>query len=113
MVKSGAIALGMRAMYKDLGIDVALNLHADASGAKGIATRRGLGKLRHVEVHLLWLQHQVASGVFKVYKIDGKTNPADLLTTYLSQEDMKKHVRNSITAQQKVGRQFFPCSQRM
>ena len=80
-------------MYKDLGIDIKLNLITDATGAKGIATRRGLGKLRHVEVHLLWLQQQVAHGVFKIYKVDGKYNPSDLLTKYLPQDDMKRHVR--------------------
>ena len=62
-------------------------------GPKVIATRRGLGKLRHVEVHLLWLQHQVANGVFKVFKVDGKANPADLMTKHLTQEDMHKHMR--------------------
>ena len=93
MVKSASIALGMRAMYQDLKADLGMNLHTDASGAKGIAQRRGLGKLRHVEVHLLWLQHQVRNGVFKVFKIDGKSNPADLLTKHLNREDMKKHMR--------------------
>ena len=93
LVKSGSIALGMRAMYADLGVKINLNLHTDASGAKGIAQRRGLGKLRYVEVHLLWLQHQVANGTFSVKKIDGKTNPADLLTKYLTQDAMKGHMR--------------------
>ena len=93
LVKAASIALGMRAMYRDLGLEIKLNLFTDATGAKGIATRRGLGKLRHVDVHLLWLQQQVASGIFKVYKVDGKQNPADLYTKYLSQDDMKKHMK--------------------
>ena len=93
LVKSGSIALGMQAMYTDLGVKVGIKLHTDASGAKGIATRRGLGKLRHVDVHLLWLQQKVANGVFTVCKVDGKVNPADLLTKYLSREDMKGHMR--------------------
>ena len=93
LVQAGSVALGLRAMYRDLGIELKLNLITDATGAKGIATRRGLGKLRHVEVHLLWLQQLVASGDFKVLKVDGKQNPADLYTKYLSQDDMKKHMR--------------------
>ena len=83
----------MQAMYTDLGVKVGIKLHTDASGAKGIATRRGLGKLRHVDVHLLWLQQKVANGVFTVCKVDGKVNPADLLTKYLSKEDMRGHMR--------------------
>ena len=93
LVKAGPVALGMRAMYLDLGVKIDINLHTDASGAKGIAQRRGLGKLRHVEVHLLWLQQHVANGVFRVIKIDGKVNPADLLTKYLAQDVMKSHMR--------------------
>ena len=93
LVKSGSVALGMQAMYTDFGVKVGIKLHTDASGAKGIAQRRGLGKLRHVDVHLLWLQQKVANGTFSVHKVDGKVNPADLLTKYLSREDMKGHMR--------------------
>ena len=90
----------MRAMYRDLRVDVQLELATDATGAKGIATRKGLGKLRHVEVHLLWLQHHVANGDFALNKVDGKKNPADLLTKHLCQEDMKKHMRRVCFGQQ-------------
>ena len=94
LVKAGSIALGMRAVYRDLGAPVDLiDLYTDSSGAKGIALRRGLGKLRHVDVHLLWLQFQVNAGVFKINKVDGKSNPADLMTKYLVQETMHKHMQ--------------------
>ena len=93
MVKAGSVALGLKAMYGDFGVPAKTKyLYTDASGAKGIALRRGLGKLRHVDVHLLWLQHQVSSGVFKVYKVDGKSNPADLMTKYLTQEPSNGHM---------------------
>ena len=94
MVKAGSIALGLKAVYRDLGAPVGLiDLYTDSSGAKGIALRRGLGKLRHVDVHLLWLQFQVNAGVFKINKVDGKNNPADLMTKYLVQETMHKHMQ--------------------
>ena len=94
MVKAGSVALGMRAMYRDLGAPVSsIDLYTDSSGAKGIALRRGLGKLRHVDVHLLWLQFQVNAGVFKINKVDGKNNPADLMTKYLTQEVLNRHMQ--------------------
>ena len=83
LVKSASIALGLRAMYRDLGIELGLELNTDATGVKGIATRRGLGKLRHVDVHLLWLRQFVARGAFRINKVDGKVNPADLMTKHL------------------------------
>ena len=70
-----------------------MELHTDASGAKGIAQRRGLGKLRHADVHLVWLQQQVASGVFKISKVEGNNNPADLLAKYLCQDVTKTYMR--------------------
>ena len=72
---------------------ILIDLYTDSSGAKGIALRRGLGKLRHVDVHLLWLQFQVNAGVFKINKVDGKSNPADLMTKYLVQETMRGHMK--------------------
>ena len=93
MVRAGASALGTRAMYSDLGIELNIDLCTDASGAKGIAQRRGLGKLRHAEVHILWLQQHVVRNVFRIHKIDGKKNPADLLMKYLDQASMQALMR--------------------
>ena len=45
----------------DLGINVRIQIKSDASAAIGIASRRGLGKIRHLEVSQLWLQQRVAS----------------------------------------------------
>ena len=41
-VKAASIALGIRAMFADLGEHVKIQIKTDASAAKGIATRRGL-----------------------------------------------------------------------
>ena len=43
-------------MLADMGVNMKIRLRTDASAAKGIASRRGLGKVRHIEVHQLWLQ---------------------------------------------------------
>ena len=54
-----------------MGIKVRIRVNTDASAAKGIASRRGLGKVRHIEVHQLWVQDKVASGEVEVRKVDG------------------------------------------
>jgi hypothetical protein len=59
MVKGAATALGVRSMLHDLGVEVQIRLRTDASAAKGIASRRGLGKIRHIEVNQLWLQQKL------------------------------------------------------
>ena len=51
--------------------------------------RRGLGKVRHIAVNELWLQEQVQQEKVAVLKINNKFNLADLLTKYLSKDEIK------------------------
>ena len=52
----------------------------DASAALGIISRKGLGKVRHLEVSHLWIQGMAASRKLKFGKVSGTSNPADMLT---------------------------------
>ena len=79
MVKGASNALGLRSMLEDVGVGVGVNLSTDSSAAKGIASRRGLGRVRHVELNELWLQDQVARGRIAVHKIRGEDNFSDSL----------------------------------
>ena len=89
-MKASSVALGLRSLYADLDETVKIHVHTDASSAKSIATRRGLGKVRHLAVHLLWLQEKTAAGEVAVLKVRGEDNPADVLTKYLAQANMIK-----------------------
>ena len=60
-----------------------------SSAAKSIASRTGLGKLRHLEIKFLWLQECVRRGKVIVSKVRGEVNPADVLTKPKSLEDMR------------------------
>ena len=82
MVRGASQALGAKAMLKDMGIEVGIRVFVDASAAVGIACRRGLGKVRHIELDQLWLQSQVARGRVRVYKVPGEENIADSLTKH-------------------------------
>ena len=44
-----AQGLGLQALARDLGFEFALTLHSDATAGIGIARRRGMGKIRHLE----------------------------------------------------------------
>ena len=52
-LKGASLALGMRSIAGDLGITLDIRLHTDSAAAKGIMLRRGLGKMRHLEVGFL------------------------------------------------------------
>ena len=88
LVKVSGSSLGHQSLLKDLGLDMPLCVWTDSSAALGIATRSGLGKLRHPETHTLWVQQDKArTGVFAVRKVAGEVNPADLYTKQLPSKD--------------------------
>ncbi len=60
--------------------EVPLHLFIDATAAKGICTRLGVGKIRHLEAKTLWLQRQVKDGVVQVFRRPGVHNVADIST---------------------------------
>ena len=47
-VKAASVGLAMRAMCNDFGQDINVRVNTDASTAKAIVTRKGLGKVRHM-----------------------------------------------------------------
>ena len=79
-------------MYMDIGISVGVYIHTDAEAAKGIASRTGLGKLRHIAVHYLWVQERVRSGDICLKKVKGTDNPADLLTKHVDSNKIRKYM---------------------
>ena len=69
-----------------------LILGTDSAAARSFVSRRGLGKMRHIEVRDLWLQREVLRGRVEVSKIPGESNPSDLLTKYLHVDAIKEHL---------------------
>ena len=85
VVDGASRALGLQAAARELGVEVdemVVEMATDSSGAKSYASRRGAGRIRHIEVKQLWLQQAVADGRFRMVKVPGTDNPADVLTKY-------------------------------
>jgi hypothetical protein len=80
--------MGLRSLYRDLGVKVDLRVHSDATAAIGIARRRGLGKLRHLDCEDLWIQAKVREKEVTLIKVLGAVNPADILTKYLDRKTL-------------------------
>ena len=59
-----------------------LRVWTDSSAAIGICSRQGLGKLRHLDTHTLWIQQAVRTRRLDLKKVPGEQNPADLLTKH-------------------------------
>jgi hypothetical protein len=94
VVKGAGMGLGYQALLEDLGIKASLRVWTDSSAAIGIASRQGLGKLRHLDTHTLWLQQAVRSRRLELKKVPGTANPADLLTKHsLTRDKMMELVK--------------------
>ena len=90
-VKGASEGLGFQAACQDLGTGpMTVNTLTDSSACKGICQRTGLGKIRHIDVALLWLQDLVRKGRVVMKKIPGVKYPADLLTKYLAGAKISK-----------------------
>ena len=88
VVKASGIAIGQQSLMRDLGMaKVKVRVWTDSSAAMGISKRSGLGKLRHVQTHTLWVQERVRTGAIELRKVPGEANPADLFTKHLSSRD--------------------------
>ena len=82
--------LGMQSIARDLGITLKIRIHSDATAALGMCRRRGLGKVRHLDVADLWAQEKVRSGTVALCKFLGSENPADVLTKHVDQKTLTK-----------------------
>ena len=70
-------------MLEGLGYSAKGEIWGGASAALGIINRKGLGKIRHIDRGLLWIQQTAADRRFRYAKVLGKENPADLYTKIL------------------------------
>ena len=82
VVRGAGVGLGYQSLLRDLGVSVGLRVWTDSSAAIGICTRQGLGKLRHLDTHTLWIQQAVRSKRVDLRKVAGEVNPADLFTKH-------------------------------
>ena len=93
MVRTCSAALGLKALLQDLGHKTQIHLLTDASAAKSISQRTGLGKVRHLETSQLWLQDLVLAGRVVVQKVPTDQNLADMLTKHVEAKAIDYHMQ--------------------
>ena len=81
-------------MVRDLtGEDIGkIGVYTEASAAIGIAQRRGSGKVRHIDVGMLWIQQNQRAGEVDIQKVETKRNPADVFTKHVPAEVVWRHL---------------------
>ncbi len=79
-LKGAVEGLNVQRLAATLGDQLTLELKTDASAARGVILRQGVGKVIHLQVKQLWLQENVAAGELTIVKIPRVENCADALT---------------------------------
>ena len=91
VVKASREELGRITLADDLGIKFRVRLHIDAVAALGILEHQGVGRVRHLDIGVLWLQEHQIRRVVELTKVLGTENPADLMTNLLAQGRVNKY----------------------
>jgi hypothetical protein len=87
LTKAAAEGLGVQSVAADLGWELSLRIWVDSTAARAVASRTGLGKVRHLEVRYLWVQEALKGGRLQIKKVPGVDNPADVATKGLGEAD--------------------------
>ena len=104
LVKAAGAGLGHQSLMDDLGLHLPVRVWTDSSAALGIASRSGLGKLRHLETHTLWVQEKVRTGAISLKKVWGEVNPADLFTKHLPSREKVHQLLGLFNCEYRTGR---------
>ena len=76
----------------DWGLNLPVEVSSDSSAARGHVSRRGLGKMRHIQTRYLWVQERVGEGRIKISSVPGTRNIADILTKCTSGTLLARHL---------------------
>ena len=103
LVKSTTEGIGMTSLMRDVGRASKVQVYADASAALGIVARKGIGKVRHLDSSMLWIQQKELKNSVEFLKVHGVVNPADLMTKHLSAPVAAVH-KETLQMQDRSGR---------
>ena len=86
VIKGSSEALGLSTLAGALGMELKTRVHVDSTAAKDMVERRGVSRVRLIEVAHLWIQEQEARRMLPISKVDGGDSPADLTIIARSEE---------------------------
>ena len=73
---------------------IPLRVLTDSSAARGIILRNGVGKVKHLDVKVLWIQEREEVGNLKCIKVPRLQNCSDVLTHHYTEAEGKLHLPN-------------------
>ena len=94
IVKVASNILGLRELYREWNVEVGCMVLSDSSAARGMCSRRGLGKTRHVQTRYLWVQHRLKENEFELVAVGTDKNVSDVCTKPMSHDLCWKHMNS-------------------
>ena len=79
-IKAGQEGLCLSHVLSEIGNPHQVHIYGDSSASQGIASRAGVGKVKHLSIRQLWVQERVAEGDVIVHKIPRAVNLSDAMT---------------------------------
>ncbi|CAK0793479.1 unnamed protein product [Prorocentrum cordatum] len=95
ITKGAAHALEVRSALAEYGWVKKVICEADSSAGRSMATRRGVGRVRHLDARLLWLQELCADGTIEMRVKPGESNEADLGTKMVDIQRVTKLMKTT------------------
>ncbi|CAM6117598.1 unnamed protein product [Calypogeia fissa] len=86
-------AIWLNKLVRDLGIlQSSVDLHCDSNSALHIAANRMThGRVKHIDIRYHFIRQAVSDKQIELIKIEGKLNPADMLTKVIPLESFSRH----------------------
>ena len=91
VVKATVETIGVIDLYGDIGEKMTGQVRTDSSAAKGIVSREGCGKLKHLSVKQLWVQEAIDNDKVTLLKVLRAENPSDALTHHWLGVEGERH----------------------
>ena len=81
-------------MFQDWGLKCDVTVLSDSSAARGIASRRSLGRTRHVQTRYLWVQERIRLKDIQLETVTTDKNLADVCTKPVPGDVCWKHLHS-------------------
>ena len=93
----------MQSLVQDMGTEMRMCIHMDASAALGVIQRKGVGKVRHLDVATLWLHEKQLKEIMEFKKVHGHANAGDMMIKNIPKEVMVRHIE-AMNCEWRLGR---------
>ncbi len=88
------MGVGIKSSFRDVGLEIGVQVNTLCSAARSISSRRGAGRIRHAEMRDLWVQEKVRRGELLIIKVKGEDNVADGLTKHVDRTKLAKYMKD-------------------